>query len=152
VNDPGPILGSDAKAAMDAKAGKKKAKSTSGAVTSILVSRAAKRIYVLQNGDIVAEGEAVIAEPSKPLGSNVFVWQGGDPKGSTWEGMGFHAEVGGAKAPKTLVLERIDGAPEVMEAIRKRIARGTVLVTTDAPATPETRSGKDFVVIDGPAS
>jgi hypothetical protein len=39
-----------------------------------------------------------------------------------------------------------------MEAITKRLAPGTVLVTTDLPATPETRSGKDFVVLDGPAS
>jgi hypothetical protein len=151
VSDPGPILGSSAKAAMDAKAGKK-AKGSSGAVTSILISRADKRIYVLQNGDIVAQGEAMIEDPSKPLGSNVFVWRGGDPKGSTWDAMGFHVEAGGAKAPSTAALERIDGEPEVMEAIVKHLAPGTVLVTTDLPATPETRSGKDFVVIDGPAS
>jgi hypothetical protein len=39
-----------------------------------------------------------------------------------------------------------------MDAIRKRMKPGTVLVTTDLPATPDTRSDKSFVVIDGPSS
>jgi hypothetical protein len=97
---------------------------SSNAVTSILVSRADKRIYVLQNGAIVVDGEANIKDPSKALGSNVFVWQGGDPKGSTWEGMGFQAAAEGAVAPNTAVLERIEGSPEVMDAIRKRMKPG----------------------------
>jgi hypothetical protein len=65
--------------------------------------------------------------------------------------MGFHADAEGAVAPNTAVLERIEGSADVMDAIRKRIKPGTVLVTTDLPATPDTRSGKDFVVMDGPA-
>ncbi len=80
----------------------------------------------------------------------MFVWQGGDPKGSTWEGMGFHADEEAATAPNTAVLERIEGSPDVMDAIRKRMKPGTVLVTTDAPATADTRSGENFVVMDGP--
>jgi L,D-transpeptidase catalytic domain len=150
VKDPGPILGSEAKQTIDTKVGKK-TKGVGQAVTSILVSRADNKIYVLQNGAIVAEGAAAIDDPSKPLGSNVFVWQGGDPEGSSWEGMGFIAAGEGATAPNTAVIERIDGSDEVMDAIRKRMKPGTVLVTTDLPATPDTRSGEDFVVIDGPA-
>ena len=34
--------------------------------------------------------------------------------------------------------------------VHRDVKPGTVLVTTDAPATPETRSGEDFVVMDGP--
>jgi hypothetical protein len=124
--------------------------SAADAVTSILVSGADKNIYVLENANIVAEGAAIIQNPSEPLGSNVFVWQGGDAKGSTWESMGFHA---GPTAPATAgtdLLQRIDGAPEVMDAIRARIKPGTVLVTTDLAATPDTRSGDDLVVMDSP--
>lgn len=153
VKDPGPILGSDAKQTIEATVGKKKKRAraaAAGPVTSILVSRADNRIYVLQNGDVVAQGDANIDDMSKPLGSNVFVWQGGDKHGSNWEGMGFEADRSGAKAPDTAVLERIKGSAEVMDAIGKRLKPGTVLVTTDAPATPDTRSGKDFVVMDGP--
>jgi hypothetical protein len=112
VADPGPILGTSAKEEMAAKAGRAMfSPSAPDAVTSILVSGADKKIYVLENANIVAEGAAIIQDPSEPLGSNVFVWQGGDAKGSTWESMGFHA---GPTAPVTAgtdLLQRIDGAP-----------------------------------------
>jgi len=40
--------------------------------------RSSCRVRTIQNGDIVAEGKATIANPSKPpLGSNVFILQGG---------------------------------------------------------------------------
>jgi hypothetical protein len=134
VKDPGPILGSSAKETIPANVGKKAVSpASSSAVTSILVSRADKRIYVLQNGTIVAEGDANIKDPGE--GTNVFVWQGGDPNGSSWKGMGFHADAGGATAPNTAVLERIEGSPDVMDAIRKRMKPGTVLVTTATELT-----------------
>jgi len=153
VIDPGPILGATAEEEIAAKLGPKApSPSNPGAVTSILVSRADRRIYVLENGAIVAQSAAIIKDPSQPLGSNVFIWQGGNAKRSTWQGMGFHAEVNGAVAPGTAVLERIDAAPDVMNTIRARIKPGTVLVTTDLPATEGTRSGNDFTVMDAPVS
>ena len=153
VADPGPILGTTAKEEMAAKAGQKMfSPSAPDAVTSILVSGADKKIYLLEKATIVAEGAAIIQNPSEPLGSNVFVWQGGDAKGSTWESMGFHAGPTAPVAPGTDVLQRIDGAPEVMDAIRARIKPGTVMVTTDLPATPDTRSGDDLVVMDSAGS
>jgi hypothetical protein len=107
---------------IEAKVGGKPIPSlSSDAVMSILVSRADMKIYVLQNADIVAEGAATIKDPTVPIGSNVFVWQGGDAKGSTWDGMGFHADPTVPMAPNTNVLQRIDGAPDVMYVIRDRI-------------------------------
>ena len=107
---------------------------------------------MLQNADIVAEGAATIKDPAEPIGSNVFVWQGGNAKGSTWEGMGFHADPTVPTAPNTNVLQRIDGAPQVMDVIRDRIKPGTVLVTIDSPPTPDTRSGSNFTVMNAPSS
>lgn len=151
VADPGPILGTAAKEEMESEVGQAMfSPSSPDAVTSILVSRADKKIYVLQNADIVAEGEANIANPSQPLGSNVFVWRAGDAKGSAWEAMGFHADPALATTPNADVLQRIDGAPGVMDAVRARIKPGTVLITTDLPATPDTRSGGNLVVMDSP--
>jgi hypothetical protein len=155
IADPGPILGVRAEEEIKARLGKKMpSPSTPNAVTSILVSSADRRIYLLENGDLIAKGGAVITDPGKPLGSNVFVWQGGDangPGGSSWEGMGFHADPNAAVAPDTAVLERIDGAPDIMEAIRDRIRPGTVFVTTDQPATADTGSAKDFTIVDASA-
>jgi L,D-transpeptidase catalytic domain len=156
VKDPGPILGTtlaEEIKAVERQKSKKAQQLPKDAVTSILVSRADSMIYVLQNGDIVAEGAATIANPEKPLGSQVFVYEGGDANGSTWQSMGFHpTRKKGARNATTALLERIQGAPEVMDAIRERLKPGTVLVTTDAAASPDTRSGKDFVVMDAPAS
>jgi hypothetical protein len=153
VADPGPILGTTAREEIEAKIGGKPIPSLSpNAVMSILVSRGDMKIYVLQNAEIVAEGAAVIKDPTQPIGSNVFVWQGGDAHGSSWEGMGFHAAASVPTAPDTDVLQRIDGAPDVMDVIRDRIKPGTVLVTTDLSASPETRSGSGFTVMDAPSS
>jgi hypothetical protein len=125
VADPGPLLGATALEVMESKAGKAMfSPSSPNAVTSILVSGADKKIYVLENANLVAQGAAIIQSPSEPLGSNVFVWQGGDAKGSTWESMGFHADPSVPMAPNTAVLQRIDGAPEVMEAIERGSDRG----------------------------
>jgi hypothetical protein len=49
---------------------------------------------------------AHLKDPNQPIGSNVFVWQGGDTHGSTWEGMGFHAGPSVPTAPDTDVLRR----------------------------------------------
>jgi hypothetical protein len=148
VADPGAILGTTAREEIAAKLGGKPIPSLSpDAVMSILVSRGDMKIYVLENANIVAEGAAIIKDPEKPIGSNVFVWKGGDAHSSTWEGMGFHADPGVPTAPDSDVLQRIDGAPQVMDVIRDRIKPGTVLVTTDLPATPETRSGEGFTVM-----
>ena len=64
--------------------------------------------------------------------------------------MGFHADPALATTPNADVLQRIDGAPGVMDAVRARIKPGTVLATTDLPATPDTRSGSNLVVMDSP--
>ncbi|HEX3945181.1 MAG TPA: L,D-transpeptidase family protein [Rhizomicrobium sp.] len=153
IADPGPILGITAEEEIAAKLGiKAPSPSSANAVTAILVSRADRRIYVLENGIIVAQGDAMIRNPSQPLGSNVFIWQGGNVNGSSWQGMGFHAELNGALVPGTGTLERIDGSPDLMNAIRARLRPGSVLVTTDLPATEGTRSGNDFTVMDAPVS
>ena len=113
--DPGPILGTTAREEIEAKIGGKPIPSLSpNAVMSILVSRGDMKIYVLQNAEIVAEGAAIIKDSSEPIGSNVFVWCG-NTHGSSWEGMGFHACPSVPTAPDTNVLQRIDGAPDVMD-------------------------------------
>jgi len=149
VYDPGLLLGAEAKDELG-KASKKKKKPTfskSDAVTSILVSSADKSIYVIQNGDIVAEGKAEIADPGKKLGSNVFILEKGDEDGFTWQATGYSSGKTAAK-PSASVVERVKPPADVQAAIDERMKPGMVFITTDQPATPETRSGKDFTVMD----
>jgi hypothetical protein len=149
VYDPGLLLGAEATNELG-KASKKKKKPTfskSNAVTSILVSSADKSIYVIQNGDIVAQGKAEIADPGKKLGSNVFILQKGDEDGFTWQATGYSTGKKAAK-PTTSVVQRIKPPADVQAAIDERMKPGMVFITTDQLATPETRSGKDFTVMD----
>jgi hypothetical protein len=149
VVDPGLLLGAKAKEQLGKVAKKTKPVfAKTNAVTSILVSSADQSIYVIQNGDIVAQGKATIADPSKPLGSNVFVLKSGDEDGFTWQASGFSTGKKDAKKPSTSVVERITPPQDVQNAIDERMKPGMVFVTTDQPATPDTRSGKDFVVMD----
>jgi hypothetical protein len=149
VSDPGLILGAKAKQEFAKVVKKVKPNfAQTDAVTSILVSGADKSIYVLQNGDIVAQGKVKIANPTKPLGSHVFVLQKGDENGFTWHASGFETGKGRASKPNTSVVERITPPQDVLDAINKRLKPGTVFVTTDLPATPETRTDKKFVVMD----
>src|SRR5262245_8054987 len=150
VYDPGLLLGAEAKDELG-KASKNKTKpafSKSNAVTSILVSSADKSIYVIQNGDIVAQGKAEIEDPDKKLGSNVFILEKGDEDGFTWQATGYSTGKKGATKPSSSIVERIKPPADVQAAIDERLKPGMVFVTTDQPATPETRSGKDFTVMD----
>ncbi len=149
VVDPGLLLGAQAKQELGKVAKRTKPVfSKSNAVTSILVSGADQSIYVIQNGDIVAQGKATIADPGKPLGSNVFILKGGDEDGFTWQASGFSTGKKDAKKPSTAVVERITPPQDVQAAIDERMKPGMVFVTTDLPASADTRSGKDFVVMD----
>jgi hypothetical protein len=149
VYDPGLLLGAEAKDELG-KASKKKKKpafTKSDAVTSILVSSADKSIYVIQNGDIVAEGKAEIEDPDKKLGSNVFILEKGDEDGFTWQATGYSSGKKAAK-PSASLVERIKPPSDVQAAIDERMKPGMVFITTDQPATPDTRSGADFTVMD----
>ena len=149
--DHGLILGTTAEEEAEVAVNKetKPVFAATAGVTSILVSGADKSMYVIENGDLVAEGKATIADPGKPLGENAFILEGGDGKSFTWQAIGFHrSDPNGAAVPDASVVERIKGPPNVIDAIKERMKPGMVLVTTDLPATEDTRTaGKDFVVM-----
>lgn len=104
----------------------------------ILVSAADRRIYVLQDGTIVAQGPAVIDNAAEPLGTNVFVWRGGELSGaaSIWKGNGFQPVPGGAVVDDAALLARLDGSRKVMDTVEKVVHSGTVVLTTDEPLNP----------------
>jgi hypothetical protein len=65
-----------------------------------------------------------------------------------WQGVGY-SNGSGVKAPvsETAVIQRITADQPVIEVMKQRMHPGMVLVTTDLPASPDTRTGKDFVVM-----
>lgn len=118
--------------------------------TAILVSGADKKIMVLDNGEIVAEGSATIADPADPLGHHVFILsQVNDTDGQLhWHTLGFSHEVGAdVDAADLSTIQRIRGDHTVIEAIRTRMHPGTVMITVDQPLSEDTRTAEDFVVM-----
>jgi lipoprotein-anchoring transpeptidase ErfK/SrfK len=118
--------------------------------TAILVSSADKKIMVLDNGEIVAEGTATIADPGDPLGHHVFILSDvNDTDGQLhWHTIGFGHEIGGDVNQADLAtIQRIRGDHAVIEAIRTRMHPGTLMVTVDQPLHEDTRSAHDFVVM-----
>lgn len=113
---------------------------------AVLVSAADRQVLVLENGEIVARGEATIVDPQAPLGSHVFVLSQADGKATYWHGIG-HSGDARAEMADLATLQRIECDPQVNAAIQARMHPGAVFVTTDLPAAPDTRSGRDFVIV-----
>lgn len=113
---------------------------------SILVSGADRRILVFENGDIVAEGRAIIQQPSIGLGSHVYVLAEASGGQTFWHGIGHRSDPR-ADALDAATLHRIGAETPVQQEIQRRLHVGAVLTTVDLPLTADSRSGKDFVVV-----
>jgi hypothetical protein len=118
--------------------------------TSVIVSSADQSITILENGDTVAQGKAYIKDPSQPLGSHVFILTGthAGSHGLAWHAIGHSADNGGLAPSDEALIRRISGDPAVIEPMKARMHQGLVLVLTDLPAHPDTRTGKDFVILN----
>jgi len=118
--------------------------------TSVLVSGADKKIIVLENGEVIAEGNATIKDPGKPLGSHVLILSKAhdERKGLEWHAIGHHHDsIANVISPEENVIRRISGDSAIVDKMTKRMHLGMMLVVTDLPAHPGTRSGKDFVIM-----
>jgi hypothetical protein len=118
--------------------------------TSILISSVDERIIILDNGEIVAEGKATIADPEAPLGHHVFILSNVNDADRQlhWHTLGYGNAIGAdIEQAELRTIQRIRGAPEVIEAIRTRMHPGTVMVTVDQSLDAGTRSDTDFTVI-----
>lgn len=119
-------------------------------VTSVLVSRKDGHVIVMENGTIVAEGAATIADAGQPFESEVYVLNGIATNGDdlSWEAIGYGADEAGEGATVGGdVMDRIQGPENVAAAIAERLAPGMILLVTDDSIGAETRSDGDFVVM-----
>ncbi len=153
--NPGLILSHETtKLAQDAvkKAKGKKPPETQN-TSSILVSSADGKAYVMTDGKVVYETPIRIKDPSRPLGNHLYSLLGPGPDGKSfrWAAFGFGGQPGEGQSvdrwnDETLSrIEVVDkeGALEVAS----KLQTGTTMVITDFAAGPETRSGPDFTVI-----
>ncbi|MET0745246.1 MAG: L,D-transpeptidase [Microvirga sp.] len=157
---PGLVLAAASEAEIDAAVAGLKGRPLPGAgdpsasaALSIVVSSADNAIVVLENGDTIATGTATISPPGIPLGSHVLVFAGVDPggRGLIWHAIPYASEPTGQTAEEAAaLLQRIRGTDAIFRTVQDRLRPGAVLVTTDLPLAPDTRTGKDFVVLSTP--
>jgi hypothetical protein len=92
----------------------------------------------------------VIKDPDRPLGSHVFVLMDAHDghKGMVWPWLGHHSDQGvDVLDAETALIRRISADKAMIAAMTARMHRGMVLVTTDLPTHPDTRTNNDFVVM-----
>ena len=117
-------------------------------ITSIVVSSVDKRIILIENGDIVQEGAATI-DGKGALGSHVFVLNGahGQAHGMHWTAISHGPDSNRVASVEERALQRVRADDAFIKAVQSRLHPGMIFVLTDAPLHPESRSGKDFVIM-----
>ena len=108
-------------------------------------------MYIIRDGEIIAKGAVGIREPKAPLGSHVFVLVGphDDRRSLRWQSVSYAVSQSklGLTEDGTVVLSRLQPAPDMARRIIELMHPGLVMTLTDLPAHPDTRSGRDFVVV-----
>ncbi|WP_363349197.1 L,D-transpeptidase [Methylocystis echinoides] len=116
-------------------------------VTSVIVSSADRVIELIENDRVVARSKLTL-KGGDALGSHVFVLNGAanDARGLRWSAI-THSAAASPAMRDDAVMQRIGAEPAFVEAMQTRMHPGMTMVLTDAPLSPDSRSGKDFVIV-----
>lgn len=158
VTHPGPALSALAKSELDAAVArlakkklppKRRHEGMQHAV-SLLVSRADQTLYIMRDGSILSRNRVEFLRPNEPLGSHTFMLMGSAKKAGAlqWKAVGYTPADTGVQlhASDASVIARIQSDPALAKKIASLMHPGLVLVMTDAPAHPETRTERGFVI------
>lgn len=112
-------------------------------VTSLIASSTDETVALLENDREVAQGPLIW--DGDPLGSHVFVLRGPHEgeRGMHWEALTYAAD--GRDGMRDLNRVRSDDAFNTI--LRRYLHPGMVFVFTDLPLHPDSRSGRDFVIM-----
>lgn len=115
-------------------------------VTTVVASAGSHAIDLIENDRVIATSKMTMK--GGKLGSHVFVLNGahGETKGMHWTAISHHADAMTFSREED-VIKRISADKAFVEAMQKHMHPGMVLVTTDAPLHPDSRTGKDFVIV-----
>jgi hypothetical protein len=121
---------------------------TAQPVTTVIASSADLKLVLIENDDELASGKfSVKGDPR--LGEHVFTLVGphDGQKGMAWQGISHHPDPASAGKPESSLLTRISADKAFVAAMAAKMHPGMVLIVTDLPTSPDTRSGKDFVIM-----
>ena len=120
-------------------------------VTTIIASSADRKLELIENGQVVAEGR--LAGADGKLGSHVFVLNGAhvESRGLSWHAISHHAtpgaDLGAGRGSPDALITRLTADSAFQRSVERSLHPGLVLVVTDNPLHPDRRSGKDFVIM-----
>jgi hypothetical protein len=116
---------------------------------SILISGANRELFALEDGVETIVSPVTIADPDEPLGSHVLVLAGQKGGQERWHAVGVGAAATDSEADDaaTAARDRVQIPTDIANRLQLLLRAGTTMMITDLPATADTRSGKDFVVL-----
>lgn len=123
-------------------------------VTTVVASTADRRIDLLQNGRVVAEGRLSVRGGTEGMGgSHVLILKGTHEgaRGLSWHAISHHEAAGravSAQRPSDAALvDRLTADAAFQRALKQHMHPGMVMILTDTPLHPDRRSGEDFVIM-----
>jgi len=120
--------------------------SESSPITSVIASSSDQSIMLIENDEVIAQGPLSVSGGNS-IGNHVFSLQSaGDAQSLQWIEVSRSDGAGGL-FKKQSVLNRLGLSSDFANAMKAKMHPGMVLVLTDAPLHPSTRSARDFVVM-----
>lgn len=117
-------------------------------ITTVVASTADRKIDLLENGRVVAEGRLSIQGATTSLGSHVLILKGTHEtsRGLSWHAISHH-ERAGADVNSAAIVSNLKADDRFQHAMKERLHPGMVMIVTDVPLHPDRRSAKDFVIM-----
>jgi hypothetical protein len=117
-------------------------------VMSVIASSADRKIELIEDSEVIATG-ALTIKGSEPLGSHVFVLQGADDgaQGMKWVAITHNTDEDGLFQPEERALGRLTADDAFITGLKAKMHPGMVMILTDAPLSPNTKTGEDFVIM-----
>ncbi|MEW9838608.1 L,D-transpeptidase [Mesorhizobium marinum] len=117
-------------------------------VASVIASSADGKIELVQNSNVIASSKLTLKGP-EPLGSHVFVLQGAHEtaKGMQWIAITHNTDEDGFFQPEERALGRLSADRDFVSQLKEAMHPGMVMILTDAPLAPDSKSEKDFVIM-----
>jgi len=117
-------------------------------VHTIIASSADEEIELIENGDVIAKGKLFI-KGGKQFGEHVFHLQGAHDgqRGLAWHGISHHVDPAFPHNREEDLINRLTADASFVKQMQARMHPGMVMIVSDLPLHPDSRSGKDFVIM-----
>jgi hypothetical protein len=121
-------------------------------VTTVIASTLDRRVELIENGEVVAQGELAVQGGETALGSHVFVLNGphDGTRGLSWHAISHHDAPGATMASRLSdddFVAHLRADPSFNRALKPRMHAGMVMIVTDTSLHPDRRSNTDFVIM-----